>query len=1633
MTAAHNARIFRLFVSSTFSDFIAEREALQTQVFPELEKYCAERGARFLAVDLRWGITEEAQQEHNTMRICLEEVRRCQELSPRPNFAVLLGDRYGWEPVPARISIEHWKMLKAAAQKNDWQLIDDSYRLDKNAIPPVYCLKTRKKNMSVALANEARLLQALRAAAKGFRGTARLPYFASATHQEIALGALSKYGVGGCPLEPEQHVHVYIRHIEAIPQDKTAKDFIDWDASKGEVTLGARGRLRGLIGQLRRQLGDHVHDLHTTWNSQGSESTANNTHLTSFCDTFLSHQKALIDAALNSLGQTDERQQREQAHQDFGAERARVFAGRKALLARIARYATATPRSTATQSKKSGASTAPLVLLGEGGSGKSSLLARAVQEAMLQLKHPGTVVVQRYIGGVPGTESLMTMLTELTTDIASLYDQPEPPIPENAKSLVQSFQTALCHASSERPLALYLDALDQLNSADSAWMLEWLPKELPEHVRVVTTVRTGTTVEQSARRRYPRNLIEVPLMKPAEGRAMLKAWLKDRRTAWFNAGIAPTTGRRLTANQQLAVLRVFDKSGSALWLKLAYEEAATWASWDTPRKLPPTVQGLIEDFLEHRLLKKENHPKVFTEQALAYLTAGRFGLSESELGRTLGLDPAVRAEFQANEKTQRKWSNSTILPPILWSRLFFDLQAYLGLAKVDGALLMRWFHREFAEVLKARYLGTPEQRNAVHGALADTFQIMELEHRPEETNDDGLFKATDVTSTQVTVALRRVMEQPWQLARAGKFENLQILLTNFGFCMAKCAARRGADLIRDIADSNFYNVASSSQRRWSEFLLSVGHVLRSDSPEWPAHRILLQLLLEAPALENRETFEAWIACHARWPVARALLNLTSGCERFPMVTFDGHTSDVAGVHPLSENRLLSWSSGEHDIPIWNAFTGEVLSALRHEANVVDVEVMSDGRVLSSSQNQRLTVWSLESQEPMASFRVWTPQSQGVGGFRSIDAERFVHWSARREPWDYSIAVSSLQSGALLATLPSSPNSGHTDFILGVLPLGDDSMLSWSVDQTLRRWHIASGECQAATLDLEAPIVEVELSDDGAIHVRTTPSLWSRETVLWVLCAKSLVPLQGPQNQAALEAKGDRLTIKWGQYQSEIRWAGPRITLYPLMPNKADDLPVLHEQSTPKSDSAAQSPPQLTTLKILQNNKVLAGLSDASLALFDAQTGTVIDQLPGRADCAGSGCLLDENTLAIWPTDRVGKNLLRIWHPGARSKVDRQYVSYGRISGTESVPSGLLTWGGRSVTRWQLAPLRQDGLLQHPSEISFVRRLNSNGQFVSCDSEGNISFWQESNLGGAVWFHTDRRGVDDARLDGDDRLLVLYQKSGRDFIEGFSVLSGASLGISRRASPRPPFARRRITKQGPQGIEVSGNTVSWKTDRGDAALWVNRGGALDLFTVTPLGTLVARRGGELLLIHTGARVDNSDMTHADREPRVNCITEADLANLRLSPMQNPAKKTPKSWPEVFATLRQWAANKDLAGLDSPDFTGSTWVGGGVFVMSAHSPRAAQDVRSYRNISWAHEDGFGLITLFPKAIESLLKKMRVEVSPHSFMDKDRFYNKVAKSMATAEQEGEGLHGVLLAGVERAHELVQEHHNGRALNKD
>src|ERR1039457_3827718 len=142
--------VIRVFVSSTFSDLKPERNALQAQVFPKLEQLCAQNGFQFQAIDLRWGVSSEAGLDHRTMRICFDELRRAQDISPEPNFLVLLGNRYGWRHLPEEISQVEFEQLATAANsagenqspisgthgKTARQVLYEWYRCDENVLLP---------------------------------------------------------------------------------------------------------------------------------------------------------------------------------------------------------------------------------------------------------------------------------------------------------------------------------------------------------------------------------------------------------------------------------------------------------------------------------------------------------------------------------------------------------------------------------------------------------------------------------------------------------------------------------------------------------------------------------------------------------------------------------------------------------------------------------------------------------------------------------------------------------------------------------------------------------------------------------------------------------------------------------------------------------------------------------------------------------------------------------------------------------------------------------------------------------------------------------------------------------------------------------------------------------------------------------------------------------------------------------------------------------------------------------------------------------------------------------------------------------------------------------------------------------
>ena len=52
----------------------------------QVRAFCQQRGVQFEVVDMRWGIRDEATDDHQTLAICCSEIARCQEGTVGPRL-----------------------------------------------------------------------------------------------------------------------------------------------------------------------------------------------------------------------------------------------------------------------------------------------------------------------------------------------------------------------------------------------------------------------------------------------------------------------------------------------------------------------------------------------------------------------------------------------------------------------------------------------------------------------------------------------------------------------------------------------------------------------------------------------------------------------------------------------------------------------------------------------------------------------------------------------------------------------------------------------------------------------------------------------------------------------------------------------------------------------------------------------------------------------------------------------------------------------------------------------------------------------------------------------------------------------------------------------------------------------------------------------------------------------------------------------------------------------------------------------------------------------------------------------------------------------------------------------------------
>ena len=330
-------------------------------------------------------------------------------------------------------------------------------------------------------------------------------------------------------------------------------------------------------------------------------------------------------------------------------------------------------------------------------------------------------------------------MKNLTEHIEWFYSQKqqEPNSSDNFRAVTKKFHESLKHATEDQPVLMFIDSLDQLNDDNQGRsQLSWLPSKLPKNTLLVVStlphvggclkyLKTHTNIPNE-------NYLEVKPLSINDAYDIVKGWLRE--------------SKRTLRNDQLdhllsPALNTSTEPPTMLRLKLLYDRAKTWTSYDEIEECPSSVRWLINKLFED--LEKV-HGKIFVSHLFGLIALSRQGLGEAELLDILSGDEQVLdSVLQYHKPLIRR------LPQIVFARLRNTLGDYLVERGTNqGKLVLSWYHRQFWEAAKWKYLYEKEDVKT-YGKLIANYYSMEIHNLfPERGSMTSLYTGLQ---TRVTI------------------------------------------------------------------------------------------------------------------------------------------------------------------------------------------------------------------------------------------------------------------------------------------------------------------------------------------------------------------------------------------------------------------------------------------------------------------------------------------------------------------------------------------------------------------------------------------------------------------------------------------------------------------------------------------------------------------------------------------------------------------------------------------------------------------------------------------------------------------------------------------------------------------
>ena len=669
-------KAFRLFISSTFEDFKIERDLLQNEVFPKIREYCESKGFSFQPIDLRWGINNEAQLDQKTLPVCLREVRNCASY-PHPNFLIMLGDRYGWVPLPYIIDKKEFDDIRKNLKSSDKQLLDEWYRLDKNQLSEdkdrgCYILK-RRDGAFVKYEEwykvEEKIRQILQKASENLPEEKKKKYFMSATHHEFEEI---------CKNESNKNFIIPIfRQFknQKQPRNQNIENFRQ--SVENNIPKECRHNI----------INEEIDDKFKIYSKA------------KFIAQIVKKLKANIDAGIKELSSAPENFE----HNIFKAQQIDTFLGRQKSLKKIANYL-------------DDETDTPLIIYSHSGMGKTTLMKKAIEEAE-EATLGKARIFYKFVGADGKSFYKRDLLTDLICEIEGTSKKDD--LNNLSEYDFDKYISELLSSDKDENIVIFIDALDQLKATDQ---LFWLPQKLGKNIKIILSVlkdeefRDDSIYFENLIKKYgDKNTINLNNDSlSSEAKGLFENFLgKHKRT--------------LTKEQINEVEKKFKNANcSPLYAFIISQELKNISSNDKI-DIADDIPSAINEFIDN-LENLYHQEKLLIQKVLSYITFSKYGISENEL-----LD-LLSKEIKSDKKFYNKvffiknvsLSKNISFPISLWASLSSLLEPFLTLVYKDDKLLINFFHRQFIETVSKRY---EKYKQETHLKLAEYFCSFEKKEK----------------------------------------------------------------------------------------------------------------------------------------------------------------------------------------------------------------------------------------------------------------------------------------------------------------------------------------------------------------------------------------------------------------------------------------------------------------------------------------------------------------------------------------------------------------------------------------------------------------------------------------------------------------------------------------------------------------------------------------------------------------------------------------------------------------------------------------------------------------------------------------------------------------------------------------